>query len=146
VEYALSVLLFLLLVFGIAGFGHALYTYHFLNHAAKEAARYAAVRGLNCTDDGSCGASTTQTDIQTYVTNITPMGIKSANVVATATWPGPDSPPICSGPVSGTPAWASNHPGCTVQVKVQYAYNFIFPLIRNTTLNMSSTSEMIIAH
>jgi Flp pilus assembly protein TadG len=155
-EYSLCALfIFLPLLFGIGGFGHALYAYHFVNHAAKEATRYAAVRGATCSDDSSCAASnsasgitgaTTQADIQTYVRNMTPPGIKSANVTATATWPGPGSPPICSGAVNGVPAWPSKTPGCTVQVQVQYTYSFIFPLVHTAPVALSSTSEMVIAH
>src|SRR5258708_13251368 len=53
VEYAFVVILFFSLIFGISGFGHALFVYHHLNNAAKEATRYAAVRGLTCSNDNS---------------------------------------------------------------------------------------------
>src|SRR5437016_12657983 len=98
VEYAFIVILFLSLIFGISGFGHALFAYHHVNEAAKEATRYAVVRGLNCANDGSCAASnsasgtagpTSQSDIQAYVASLTPPSIDPAKVVATATWPGP---------------------------------------------------------
>ncbi|SRR6266478_5723368 len=160
VEYAFVLIIFLSLIFGISGFGHALFAYHYANEAAKEATRYAAVRGLNCSNDGSCVASnsasgtagpTSQTDIQAYVASITPQSIDSSQVVATATWPGPSSPAICFNDVTlkdGTVVAKvpNNSPGCTVQVQVQYPYNFVFPLIHTSTLTLSSTSEMVIVH
>src|ERR1700722_13067529 len=84
VEYAFVVILFFSLIFGISGFGHALFVYHHLNNAAKEATRYAAVRGLTCSNDGSClttnSASgitgpTTVADVRAYVQSITPPSI-----------------------------------------------------------------------
>jgi Flp pilus assembly protein TadG len=156
VEYGLSVVfIFLPLLFGIGGFGHALFAYHFVNHSAKEATRYAAVRGSTCSNDSSCVVSnsasgitgpTTQADVQTYVRNMATSGIKSSNITVTATWPGPGSPPICSGAVNGVPKWPNNNPGCTVEVQVQYAYNFILPLVHTAPITMSSTSEMVIVH
>jgi len=43
VEYAFVLILFLSLLFGISGFGHALYVYHAINNAAKEG--YSVGRG-----------------------------------------------------------------------------------------------------
>lgn len=155
VEYAFIAMIFLTLIFGISGFGHALFAYHFVNEVAKEGARYAAVRGSTCASDSSCTAAnsatgtagpTTQADITAYVRSLAPQSINTAQLTATATWPGPSSPTICTVAVNGAGPWASNAPGCSVQVRVTYNYTFIFPLIRSTSFNMSSTSEMIIAH
>ena len=160
VEYGLVVSMFLLLLFGIGGFGHAIYVYHHLNNAAKEATRYAAVRGSTCSSDSSCLASnsalgtagpTTQADVTQFVKNITPTGVDPTKLTVTicgvsdtAACPA-SSPEVCTAAVGTLPATA-NYPGCTVQVQVQYAYNFIFPLIRKTVLNMSSSSDLIIVH
>lgn len=160
VEYGLVVSMFLLLLFGIGGFGHAIYVYHHLNNAAKEATRYAAVRGSTCSGDNSCLASnsalgtagpTTQADVTQFVKNITPTGVDPTKLTVTvcgvsdtAACPA-SSPEVCTSAVGTLPATA-NYPGCTVQVQVQYAYNFIFPLIRTTVLNMSSSSDLVIVH
>jgi len=53
VEYAIVVILFLTLMFGIAGFGHMFYAYQYVNHAAKSAARWAAVNGATCNSDAA---------------------------------------------------------------------------------------------
>jgi Flp pilus assembly protein TadG len=160
VEYAFIAIFFLSLLFGISGFGHALYVYHHLNEAAKEATRYAAVRGTNCSTDNSCVASnsasgtagpTNQADVQAYVLSITPPAIDTSQLTTTATWPGPSSPAICFHDVtlpSGVVVAKvpNNSPGCTVQVQVQYVYTFMFPLIRTNSMTMSSSSEMVIVH
>ena len=37
VEYALTIVIFLTLMFGIVDFGRALFTYHYVSEAAREA-------------------------------------------------------------------------------------------------------------
>jgi len=136
VEYALVFILFVTIVFGVCGFGLALYDYHFVSHAAREATRWAAVNGHACASDSSCTAPATAADIQNYVAQLAPQGINPNNLTVTASWPSTDG--IC--------ATVSNDPGCAVQVQVSYSYAFILPLIGINPLNLSSTSQMIIAH
>src|ERR1041384_4649537 len=89
-EYALVFLLFLGLIFGISGFGHALFVYHHLDHVAKEATRYASVRGFTCANDNTTGGScltgnsasgtagpTTKADVTAFINSITPQSIDS---------------------------------------------------------------------
>jgi Flp pilus assembly protein TadG len=173
VEYAFILILFMSVLFGISGFGHALFVYHHVNNAAKEGARYATVRGYNCDKDEavhSCQASnsasgaagpTDLAGVTAYIQAITPPSIDTSKMVITACGVSgqvacPESTPtVCSATVGTQPATA-NYDGCTVKVTVSYPYNFIFPLIQTTgTITapctsagycMSSTAEMIIVH
>jgi len=170
VEFALIFIVLATMILGIMSFGHALYAYHFMDHASKSATRWAAVNGFSCTLDGSCTApvtcsagtctycttgcsAATSSDIQNYVLSLAPPGINPANVTATTSWPlQTTSPTACS--------TNQNAMGCTVQVTVSYPFQFVFPLIdtlvpASTTTNapctspgicMSSSSDMIIAH
>src|SRR5215472_10930320 len=148
VEMAFIIMLLLTILFGIMGFGHALYAYHFVNHAAKEAARWAATNGSACNNDNSCNGAgymnngpATQANIQTYVQNHIPQGIVAANVAASATWPiNANSPTICSAAVGTQPA-TPNYPGCTVQVQVAYAFNFIFPLLPTSSTTTAPCTQ-----
>lgn len=140
VEYAIIFILLMMLLFGIAGFGHALYAYHFVSNTAREATRWAAVNGSTCANDGSCTAPATPADIQTFVTNHTPPGIDSSQIQVTPIW----NPAGSYGP--STCSTINNGPGCTVEVTVSYNFHFIFPLISTSALPLSSTSEMVIAH
>jgi Flp pilus assembly protein TadG len=163
VEYAFVAILFLTLLFGISGFGHAIFVYHHINNAAKEATRYAAVRGFTCSNDLSCVASnsasgivgpTTAADVTAYIASITPQsidpaqftitvcGVKLSPLCAASTATGPQ---VCSATVGSLPA-TPNYPGCTVSVQIQYPYHFVLPLVSTSTVNMSSTSQMVIAH
>jgi Flp pilus assembly protein TadG len=160
VEYALVFTISMTILLGVIGFGHALYAYHFVSHAAREGARYATVRGSTCGSDGSCATTnsasgtagpTTKADVQTYVRNMAPPGINSTNVTVTACGVSGQKacaaslPTVCTAAVGGIPA-TPNYPGCTVQVQVQYTFNFIVPLISKTALTMTSSSDLVIVH
>ncbi len=147
VEYALVIVILMTMMLAIADFSRALYAYHFVSNAAREATRYAAVRGSSCGSDNSCTAAnsasgtagaTDQSDIQTFVRNV-PLGISANEVTASVAWPiQTDSPAICN--------TIQNAPGCTVQVQVSYIFNFAFPFVSSSTLTMTSTSQTIISH
>ena len=87
VEFAFVCIIFLTLLFGITGFGHALYAYHFVSNAAREGSRWAAVNGKRCTDDTSCTAPATATDIQNFVKTIIPQGVDASKVTINPSWP-----------------------------------------------------------
>jgi len=136
VEYAFLFIAFMMLMFGITGFGHALYAYTFVSNVARDASRWAAVNGATCNSDNSCnGAGVMNTgpaipaDITNYVKNRTPLGIDPAQITVTSTWPA-----------------GNKNPGSPVKVQVQYNFTFIFPLIRTSTLPLTSTSETVIIH
>jgi Flp pilus assembly protein TadG len=144
VEFAFIFVITLVLMFAMIDFARALYSYHFVTHAAREAARFASVRGQSCsTSISPCPAQ--NQDIVNFVTAITPLGIDPGSVqVYPATVA--NGEPIC---VAGSlPAY----PGCPVSVQVNYAFNFIFPAsfynlapvsFSAAQINMSSTSQIV---
>jgi Flp pilus assembly protein TadG len=136
-ESALMLIFLLSVLFGIVGFGHALYTYNFVSNAARDATRWSSVRGFTCAGlAGGCPA--TAANVQTYVSGVPGMGLDTTKITATTTWVAPpNSLAIC--------AAHSNYPGCVVQVQVQYQYKFIFPLLPKSTYTMQSTSQMVIS-
>ena len=158
VEFALIFLVMMAMMLGIIDFCRAAYSYHFVSDAAREATRYAAVRGSTCTNDGSCANDgnctnyATRTCVPTYVESIAPPGIDTSStgcggsgcLATSASWtPLANSPAVCNS--------TNNAPGCTVQVKVSYTFTFLFPLVYRTfsstgTMTLSSSSEMIIVH
>jgi Flp pilus assembly protein TadG len=137
VEQAIVLTLFLTVLFAIIDFGRALYTYHFVSNAAREASRWASVRGFTCTGlSGGCPAG--DPDVQTYVSNVSGMGLDPTKITATTSWPITSF----SSPTCGTQI---NNPGCVVQVQVTYSYNFFFPFLPTSPITMQSTSQMVIS-
>ena len=57
IEYAIAFIAFMMLMFGITGFGHALYAYTFVSNVARDASRWAAVNGSTCGSDNSCNGA-----------------------------------------------------------------------------------------
>lgn len=143
-EFALVFILFMTILLGIAGFGHALYAYHFVSNAAREATRWATVNGSTCASDSSCAAPASQADVANYIKSITPPGITPGNLTVAAC--GTSDTAKCADSTPAVCATTSNAPGCDVEVQVSYQFNFIFPLLPTSPLTMSSTSEMVISH
>jgi TadE-like protein len=151
VEFALTITLFLVMLFGIVDFGRAMYTYHFLSNAARDATRWAAVNGATCNNDGSCNGTggmnsgpATQADVLNYVKGITPPGIDSTKIIV----PAGGACGLAGGSkCAGSPTNCTlNQPGCLVQIKLSYPFGFLVPLVHKSAITLSSTSEMVISH
>lgn len=145
VETALSTIVLFGLILGSMEMFLALYSYHYVSYAAREASRWAMVRGSQCPNYTSysstmvCGAK--QGDIQSYVQGLNFPGINPNNITVTASW----SLPSASTPTTWTScANQCNDPGNLVVVNVTYAFPLNLPFFQSTTLNMSSTSSMVI--
>lgn len=116
VEMAVAGPLFFMLLFGIIEFGRVIWLYGTISHAAREAARYAIVRGEES------GRAVTAIDVETYVRNRAP-GLSAATV--TTTWE-PD-----------------NKSGSVVQVRVQLPFDPVVPIL--PPLPLSTTSRLVIS-
>jgi Flp pilus assembly protein TadG len=148
VEFALTASLVLMAMFGIIDCSRALYAYHFVSYAARDATRYAMVRGSTW-GSSTCGSTAifqckaSSANIQSFVQSITPLGIDSGTpLTVTTTWPG--TGPSGAAGSCGTTA-GNNSPGCMVAVKVSYSFNYVLPYLPSTTLALTSTSKVVIA-
>jgi Flp pilus assembly protein TadG len=139
-EFALILPFVLAGIFGVIEFGRALYTYHFVSYAAREASRWASVRGRSCKVYGSVACPASAADVEDYVTSITPPGIDKdqARLLVDTEWVAPP------GHGNNCAAYPKN-PGCSVQVTVIYNFKFILPFMPSSTYAMKSTSEMVIS-
>ena len=163
VEFALALTILLTLMFGIIDFSRAMYAYHFISNAAREASRYAGVRGSTfataCTNAPpvayGCKAGTA--DIMAYVQSLVAPGIYESGGTANAscatpsvgqlnvctTWPG-TAPAGAAGGCNTSNG--NDSPGCLVVVEVLYTYGFTLPFVSAniSKLTMTSTSETVI--
>lgn len=140
IEAAVSLVVLLALFVAIMQICLALYASHFVADAAREASRYAIVRGsTSCSNSPSlvdCNASADE--IQNWVRSLGYPGIDPVNLTVTTTWPssGADCYPSTS---------PCNNPGNLVSVAVTYTFPLNIPLWKNATINLSSTSQMVIS-
>lgn len=145
VEMAISSAVFLSILIGVFFMILALYSYHFVADAAREASRYASVRGsqscLNTPLLPNCGVSTSA-PIQNWIRSLNYPYAASLNVSVNYLKP----------TVSGSPAtttWSAcagcNAPGNLVEVVVTYGYPLSIPFWKSTTISIGSTSAMVIS-
>ena len=166
VEMAISSLVLITVLFGLVEFSFAFFGSNVVSQAAREATRYASIRGYNScsyatTTFPNCnlgpdsnGTSTAATALQNYLLSRNyPL---TQNLKVTANW---------FSPTGGTPnAWtmscntaidnnltsplygdACNYPGHAVRVKVSLALPISIPIYGKQTINLTSTSQMIIS-
>lgn len=151
IEFALSVTVLLTLLFGIIDIGRALYAYDWLYNGARQATRWAMVRGAFCDSHltlcptGASGGNMGTDNIFEYVTNTLPAnygngldttGIDTSAVkVASTCW---------SKTINSIPPCA---PTSLVQVQVMYQFHFITPFLAGfqwASWPMTSTSERVV--
>jgi Flp pilus assembly protein TadG len=139
VEMALSIAVLMSLVIGIMEMSLALYTFHFISEAARDGSRYAIVRGSSCPAIlPGCPAAGAGVDVQTYLRNQGFPTITPGLMTVSTTWPTTGS--------SCTPSSSPcDNPGNLVKVVVVYRFPLSIPFIPASTLNMSSTSQMVIS-
>lgn len=155
IEFALSVIILAVLVFGCIGVAMGFYTYEVVNEYARDASRYAIVHGNGCTkpDASSCSIATSctanavgtgyvctgaNTGLKTYLNNQIYPGINGANLQVTTLYalgPGATS---CN-------ATDCNGAGDQVTVTVTYPYLYNIPFVPRRNLTMHGTSTMVIS-
>ncbi len=145
IEMMVSSTVLFAMIFGICQMSIALYIYHFTSDAARQGSRYAMVRGnTSCVNTpGLTNCNATADQIKTWVRGLNYPGITSSKLTVTTTWcsASTTTPTTWSSCASGT----SKAPGNVVKVYVSYPLAFQIPFSKNTSLTLSSTSQMVIS-
>jgi Flp pilus assembly protein TadG len=131
-EFAMTFTILAAILFGIFEFGLLLYDYNFVCEAARDATRYASVRGTACTGFSDCDMTSAQ--LVTYVQGLTYGGINLNNLTVTPSW-------VCS----STANPPCNSPGNFVAVTISYQFPLEVPFIPQKTYTLASTSQMAIS-
>ncbi|HEV2645596.1 MAG TPA: TadE/TadG family type IV pilus assembly protein [Acidobacteriaceae bacterium] len=125
-EFAISISAALTLIFVLMQLCIALYTYGMISETAREATRWAAVRGSTCKNGAGASCATTTSAITTYAQGLGFPNIGSGTITVTPTFP-----QSCQAP-----------PTCTVNVLVTYTVPVKLPLVPNHSISMQSSSAM----
>ena len=150
-EMALSSAILFSMFFGVFEVALGSYTSHYVADAAREGARYAIVRGsqscVNTPNLSNCNASTTA--IANYVKGLSYPGIVPANMTVSVTYlTGTTVTDTSTGQTLTT--WAAcssgtcNTPNNMVNVAVSYAFPLAIPFAPKRTINVSSSSQMVV--
>lgn len=142
IEMAITITALATVLFGIMSIGIAVYSYFLVSYSAREATRYAMVRGntftTDCSSPGYANCIAQNGDIQTYVRDLGFPAITIRNLTTTSTW-------ITSlGSSCGT-ADTCKTPGNFVHVTVSYSLPLAIPFMPSRTLSLASSAQMVMA-
>ena len=144
-EFAVSCVILIPIFFGFIETCLAFYAYNFVSDAAREASRYAMVRGANsCTDlPGLANCDiTTSAPLQTYVQSLGYPGLNPSNLVVSVKFYKAST----TLPTTWTTSCATcNQPGNQVQVTVRYNFPIGIPFWHVSTISIGSVSSMVIS-
>jgi len=164
VEVAVSIALYLSLLFGIIEMLMALYVYNFVSDAAREGTRFAMIRGENsCYPDPSfpyCNLGPSSVKSKTssngnpvleYIDSLGYPGLNPKNLSAEVSWW------VAKQGANGSMSWATqctgrvdsngnacNAEGNAVRVEVTYTFPLWIPWMKPGSVKVSSTSQMMI--
>ena len=147
IEFAVSIIVLFMLVFGVVGIAMAYYTYEVMNQYARDASRYAIVHGNGCTiasgdnAGATCSISTGTTAnsaLKTYLNHQIYPGINGTQLQVTTTYAAGPGEISCS-------ATNCNGPGDQVTVDVSYPYLYNIPFIPSRLITMHGASTMVIS-
>ena len=147
IEFAIVAVVLFTCIFAIINCSLLLYTYHFAAYAAREATRYAMVRGstwgsTSCATTATFSCNATAANVASYVQSIVPPAISSGTPLSvTTTWPGTE---LAGSATTCTTSNGNNSPGCMVMVQVSYSFNYVLPFLPASALTLRSTSEVVI--
>jgi Flp pilus assembly protein TadG len=120
VEFAIVAFAFLLLLFGIIEWALATPN-NTVAYTAREATRWAAVRGASC-------GTPAQSSVVTNFVLSEARALDPHNLVVSTSW-SPD-----------------NKPGSYVTVQIQYQFNFMAPFVTLKPVTITSASQMVISY
>ena len=143
IEFALSSAILFALLIGTVTMCLAFFTYHSVADAAREATRWAMVRGsTSCTNTpGLTDCNATAAEIQTYVSSLGYLNVTASDTTVSWLAASGTQPTTWTTCASGT----CNVPGNQVSVTVTYPFPLNIPFVSSQTLNISSTSAMVIS-
>jgi Flp pilus assembly protein TadG len=142
-EMALTSSILFALLIGIMEMCMGLYAYHATAEVARQTTRWAMVRGsTSCSNTPhltDCGATAAQ--IQSYASNLGFLNISTSDV--TVNW--------CQASGTQPTTWStcglstSDAPGNVVQVAITYPFTLGIPFMAAKTINITSTSQVVIS-
>jgi Flp pilus assembly protein TadG len=127
IEFVLSFSALMTFVFAIMEMCMIFYSYGMISESAREATRYAIVRGSTCLTSSSTSCTATSTSISNYAKTLGLPNIGGGALNVTTTFPD-----------------GNENPGSRVKVDIQYSVSIKLPFMPKNSLPLDSSSEMYI--
>ena len=135
IEFAITISVALSIVFVIMQLCLALYMYGMISETAREATRWAIVRGSTCVTGSGTSCTTNIPAITAYAKGLGFPNVGGGTLLVTPTYPDPDRI---------TQAPNCNAPGCRVSVAVAYTVAITLPFVPKNNIALQTSSEMYI--
>lgn len=127
IEFVLSFSAMMAFVFAIMEMCMLFYTYGMISESARDATRYAIVRGSTCLTSSSTSCTATSTSISNYAKGLGLPNIGGGTLNVTTTFPD-----------------GNQNPGSRVKVDIQYSVSIKLPFMPHNAIPLDSSSEMYI--
>jgi Flp pilus assembly protein TadG len=127
VEFALTSCVIFGFVFCLIELCLAFYTHCVVSETAREATRYAMVRGATCVTASQASCTATTSSVNTYASGLGWPNLGNGTLNVATTFPD-----------------GNQNPGSRVKVRVTYVFPVTLVFVPQNSISMSSTSEMYI--
>jgi Flp pilus assembly protein TadG len=119
IETSFCLISLFMIMFGIVEYSRLTYAWNFVSYAARSATRYGSLRG------STSSSPVTAAQMTSYVQSLA-VALNPSSLVVNTTW----SP--------------NNQPGSTIQVVVSYTESPVVTMVMPNSINVTSTSQMVI--
>jgi len=152
IEMGLSSALLLASIFGIFQVTMACYTYNCVSEAARESARWGIVRGTKCSTytPGLDHCPASATDIQNHAKTSAAINWSNCTSCVQTTYLKASTVTDSQTFLTKT-TWATCGGGCAADpgnlevVVVSYPYTYSIPFVKQFTVNLTSTADMVVS-
>lgn len=127
VEFSLTFVVLMALIFVLLQSCLAFYTFEMISEAAREGTRYAAVHGATCVTAGGSSCTATAASVNSYVSGLGWPNIGGGSVTPSTTYPN-----------------GNENVGSQVQVQITYKFPLSLLYVHPTSITLTSTSNMVI--
>jgi Flp pilus assembly protein TadG len=127
IEFAITLSALMAFVMALMELCIAFYSYGMISECAREATRWAIVRGSTCQTSSSTSCTATTTSVSAYATGRNYPNPGGGTMTATTTYPDGDA-----------------NPGSRVAVDIRYTLTIRLPLIPKNSLALETASSMYI--
>ena len=127
IEFAATLGLMMTFIFVLTQISMALYTYGMISECAREATRWASVRGTQCLTAGGASCTATTTSVSNYAKGLGFPNIGGSAISPVTTYPDLDEAP-----------------GHRVKVTITYPYSVSLPFVPQKAISLQVSSEMYI--
>ena len=127
VEFAISFSVLVSFFFAFIGVCLIFYSYNMISESAREGTRYASLHGSTCVTAAQASCTASASSVNTFITSTGWPNLGGGTMTPSTSYPD-----------------GNENPGSRVLVNVRYVFPVNLPFVPQSSISMTSTSEMYI--